>query len=104
MMHDASVKPAVPAASVQPIVRTGVPDEGNIVGERMTLARQLMAQALLVLIALSVLFPIWWVVTMSVDPRADVLRPTSLSLIPSGFSLKAYFDIFAQPTANPVDL
>ena len=78
--------------------------ESNIVGQKMTLPKQLFFQLLLLFITFTVLFPILWVVSMSVDPRADVLRPTSLSLIPPGFSLKAYTDILQKPTTNPVSL
>jgi len=78
--------------------------DSQIVGQRMTLAKQLAYQALLLFITFTVIFPILWVVSMSVDPRADVLRPTTLNLIPPGFSLKAYQDIIAQPTSNPVSL
>ncbi|MBI5877792.1 MAG: carbohydrate ABC transporter permease [Chloroflexi bacterium] len=58
----------------------------------------------MVLITLSVLFPILWVVSMSFDPRADIMRPTTLNLVPPGFSLKAYLDIIEKPSANPVSL
>jgi arabinogalactan oligomer / maltooligosaccharide transport system permease protein len=80
------------------------PEEGHIVGQKTTLLKQIVYQALLLFIAFTVLFPILWVLSMSVDPRADVLRPTTLTLIPPGFSLQAYFDIIARPSANPVSL
>jgi arabinogalactan oligomer/maltooligosaccharide transport system permease protein len=78
--------------------------ESHVVGQEMTLPKQLLFQLLLLFIAFTVLFPILWVFSMSFDPRADVLRPTSLRLIPDGFTLKAYLDIFKQPTTNPVSL
>ncbi len=78
--------------------------DSHIVGQRMTLLKQLFYQVLLLFITFTVLFPILWVVSMSFDPRADVLRPTTLNLIPPGFSLKAYQDIIARPTTNPVTL
>lgn len=78
--------------------------ESQIVGQKTTLPKQILYQALLLFITFTVLFPILWVVSMSFDPRADVLRPTTLTLIPPGFSLKAYVDIFNKPTSNPVDL
>ena len=80
------------------------PEEGHVVGQKTTLPKQILYQAVLLFIALTVLFPILWVVSMSVDPRADVLRPTTLNLIPPGFSLQAYADIIARPSANPVSL
>ncbi|HEX9075657.1 MAG TPA: hypothetical protein VF932_07740, partial [Anaerolineae bacterium] len=78
--------------------------ESYIVGQKMTLTKQIIFQLLLLFITFTVLFPILWVVSMSFDPRADVMRPTTLNLIPPGFSIKAYLDIFAQPTTNPVSL
>ncbi len=78
--------------------------ESYIVGQKMTWYKQLFFQLILLFITFTVLFPILWIVSMSVDPRADVMRPTSLNLIPPGFSLKAYTDIFAKPTSNPVSL
>ena len=53
--------------------------DSQIVGQRMTLAKQLVYQALLLFITFTVIFPILWVASMSVDPRADVLRPTTLN-------------------------
>ncbi|MBI4785453.1 MAG: carbohydrate ABC transporter permease [Chloroflexi bacterium] len=78
--------------------------ESYIVGQRTTPAKQLLYQLMLLFIAFTVLFPILWVVSMSFDPRADVMRPTTLNLIPPGFSLKAYLDILEKPTSNPVSL
>ena len=52
-------------------------------GERgMSLLSQIISQLLLLLIAVSVLYPILWVVSMSFDPR-DISRPTELRLNPS---------------------
>jgi len=78
--------------------------ESHIVGQEMTLLKQIIFQLILLFITFTVIFPILWVVSMSVDPRADVLRPTTLNLIPPGFSLKAYIDILQKPTTNPVSL
>ena len=75
-------------------------------GERgMSLLSQIISQLLLLLIAVSVLYPILWVVSMSFDPR-DISRPTELRLNPfqGGLSLKAYQQVMKQPTANPVSL
>jgi arabinogalactan oligomer/maltooligosaccharide transport system permease protein len=67
----------------------------------LALGKQLLYQALLVFIAFITLFPILWVVSLSLDPR-DISRPTDLNLIPPGASLKAYEKVMAQPTNNPV--
>lgn len=75
-------------------------------GERgISFASQLLSQLFLLLVTATVLYPILWVVSMSFDPR-DISRPTELRLNPfqGGLSLKAYEDVFKQPTANPVSL
>jgi arabinogalactan oligomer/maltooligosaccharide transport system permease protein len=75
-------------------------------GERgMSLLSQLISQLILLLIAVSVIYPILWVVSISFDPR-DISRPTELRLNPlaGGFSVKAYQEVIKQPTANPVSL
>jgi arabinogalactan oligomer / maltooligosaccharide transport system permease protein len=75
-------------------------------GERgMPLGAQILNQVFLIVIAITVLYPILWVVSMSFDPR-DIARPTELRLNPfqGGLSLKAYAEVIKQPTANPVSL
>ncbi|HLB50076.1 MAG TPA: ABC transporter permease subunit, partial [Anaerolineales bacterium] len=69
--------------------------------DRLPLSKQLLYQAIALLIAFSVLFPIMWVVSLSLDPR-DISRPPDFRLIPPGASLKAYSEVLKQPTANPV--
>jgi arabinogalactan oligomer/maltooligosaccharide transport system permease protein len=71
-------------------------------GERkMPLVKQLISQALCLLITFIVLFPIMWIVSLSLDPR-DLARPTDLRLIPPGASLASYQRVIDRPTANPV--
>ncbi len=75
-------------------------------GERgISLGSQLLSQLFLIIVAATVLYPVLWIVSMSFDPR-DISRPTELRLNPfqGGLSLKAYADVIAQPTANPVSL
>ena len=67
----------------------------------LSLGKQLLYQALLLIIAFITAFPILWIVSLSLDPR-DISRPTELNLIPPGASLKAYDKVMQQPTANPV--
>jgi arabinogalactan oligomer/maltooligosaccharide transport system permease protein len=67
----------------------------------LTLGRQLVLQLLCLLVALTVLFPILWIVSMSLDPR-NISRPTDLTLIPPGASLDAFAQVMQQPTPNPV--
>jgi arabinogalactan oligomer/maltooligosaccharide transport system permease protein len=69
--------------------------------KRLPLGKQLLLQALTLLIAFAVLFPIWWIVSLSLDPR-DIMRPTELRLLPPGASFAAYARVLDRPTANPV--
>ncbi len=70
-------------------------------GQQLTLVQQLLLQILLLFIAVTVLFPIVWIVSMSLDPR-NISRPTELTIIPPGASLQAYEAVIRQPTNNPV--
>jgi arabinogalactan oligomer / maltooligosaccharide transport system permease protein len=75
-------------------------------GERgMAFGAQLLNQLFLLLVAATVIYPILWIVSMSFDPR-DISRPSTLRLNPfsGGLSLKAYTDVIAKPTPNPVSL
>lgn len=69
--------------------------------DRMTVPQQLLFQALCVLIGFTVVFPLVWVFSMSIDPR-NISRPYELTLIPPGASLDAYVRVWNQPSANPV--
>ena len=68
----------------------------------LPIGRQLALQAILILITITVLFPIVWIVSISLDPR-NLARPDGLNLIPPGASLDAYFKVLEQPTGNPID-
>ncbi len=68
---------------------------------RLPLGKQIIYQAICLLIALIVAFPILWVVSLSLDPR-DIARPDKFRLIPPGASLAAYQRVLDRPTANPV--
>lgn len=69
--------------------------------KKLPLGKQLLYQALTLLIAFTVIFPILWVVSLSLDPR-NIARPTEFRLIPPGASLDAYKRVLDKPTANPV--
>jgi arabinogalactan oligomer/maltooligosaccharide transport system permease protein len=69
--------------------------------KKLPLGKQLLYQAIALLITFTVVFPILWVVSLSLDPR-DIARPTEFRLIPPGASLNAYRRVLDQPTANPV--
>jgi arabinogalactan oligomer/maltooligosaccharide transport system permease protein len=70
-------------------------------GRRIPLGRQIVMQLICLAIAATVLFPIVWIFSMSIDPR-NFSRPDGLNLIPPGASFEAYAKVIAQPTSNPI--
>ena len=80
---------------------TGRAKRGTEAGRKLSLGRQLLLQAILLFIAFTVIFPILWIVTLSLDPR-NLSRPVDLKLIPTGASLQAYQDVIRQPTNNKI--
>ncbi len=84
-----------------PIVRFFTMNTSNEVGGRkLPLWRQLLLQLLAIAIAIEVMFPIMYVVTLSFSSKST--RPSSLELIPQEISLVAYKQVLDRPTANPV--
>jgi arabinogalactan oligomer/maltooligosaccharide transport system permease protein len=69
--------------------------------ERPSLLRQAGLQALCIGILLTVMFPVLWVFSVSLDPL-NRSRPEGLSLIPAGATFDAYAQVIAQPTNNPI--
>ncbi len=69
-------------------------------GRRLPLWRQLILQALCLIIMAEVLFPIMYVVTLSFSSKTT--RPSQLELLPREFSLVAFQQVLDRPTANPV--
>ena len=69
-------------------------------GRDVPLWRQILLQALTLIIAIEVLFPIMYIVTLSFSSKTT--RPSSLELIPKEISLTAYKQVLDRPTANPV--
>ena len=67
--------------------------------KKLPLGQQLIYQAMLLFITFTVMFPILWIVGMSLDAR-DIARPKEL--FPPEISLQAYLRVLGQPTANPV--
>jgi arabinogalactan oligomer/maltooligosaccharide transport system permease protein len=70
-------------------------------GKKIPLGRQILLQLVCLAIAFTVIFPLLWIVSLSLDPRG-LTRPDGLNLIPPGVSLDAYRNVIAQPTSNPV--
>lgn len=68
---------------------------------RMPVGRQILMQLICLFILLTVLFPIIWIFSMSIDPR-NIARPDALNLIPQGASLDAYAKVLDHPTNNPI--
>jgi arabinogalactan oligomer/maltooligosaccharide transport system permease protein len=68
---------------------------------KLPFGRQLLIQLILLFITATVLFPIVWIFSMSLDPR-NLSRPEGLTLIPPGASLDAFRKVIAQPTSNPI--
>ncbi|HEX8939591.1 MAG TPA: ABC transporter permease subunit [Candidatus Limnocylindrales bacterium] len=64
--------------------------------------RQALLQAICLLILLTVIFPVLWVFSLSLDPL-NRSRPAGLSLIPSGATFDAYAQVLRQPTNNRID-
>jgi arabinogalactan oligomer/maltooligosaccharide transport system permease protein len=79
-----------PAAAVRAATEPSIP-----------VRQQILLQVLLIFIAITVLFPIVWIISMSVDPR-NFSRPDALNLIPPGATLDAYAKVIAQPTNNNI--
>ena len=66
-----------------------------------TLLRQVLLQVLCLVVLATVLFPIIWVFSVSLDPL-NRSRPEGLSLIPSGATFESYQQVLQQPTNNPI--
>lgn len=60
-----------------------------------------LVQLFLLTILATVLFPVVWIVSLSLDPR-DLSRPTGLTIIPPGAALDAYVKVLTKPSPNPV--
>jgi arabinogalactan oligomer/maltooligosaccharide transport system permease protein len=84
----------IPRAQVKPVAQTA---SGS--GRRLKLSNQILLQILCLAIGTTVLFPVIWIVGMSLDPR-NIARPDSL--IPPGANFDAYARVLARPTLNPV--
>src|SRR5262245_48757209 len=68
---------------------------------RLGLGKQALLQALCLLILLTVIFPVLWVFSVSLDPL-NRSRPEGLTLIPQGATFEAYRQVLERPTNNPI--
>lgn len=73
---------------------------GKGTGRRLPLWRQLVLQLLCLFLFMEVMFPLMYVITMSLSSKSE--RPSALQLFPTEFSLVAFKQVLKQPTANPV--
>src|SRR4030067_608735 len=69
-------------------------------GRRLSLGRPLLLQLVPLFIAFTVLFPILWIFSLSLDPR-DISRPSELHLNPPGASVQAYQAVLERPPQHP---
>jgi arabinogalactan oligomer/maltooligosaccharide transport system permease protein len=69
--------------------------------KRLPWGQQILLQLVLLGILFTVLFPILWIFSLSIDPR-NLFRPEGLNLIPPGASFDAYAKILTQPTSNDI--
>jgi arabinogalactan oligomer/maltooligosaccharide transport system permease protein len=70
-------------------------------GRKLPLLNQLGLQLFLGFVAFTVLYPMLWIFSLSINPSDDI-RPKSLALIPEGATFQAYKDVLERPTPNPV--
>jgi len=84
-----------------PIVRfLTMNTSGQTSGRSLPLWRQILLQVLSLAILASVMFPIMYIVTLSLSPKTT--RPSTLELIPKEVSFIAYEQVLDKPTGNPV--
>ena len=69
-------------------------------GRELPLWKQILLQLMTLFIAAEVMFPIMYIITLSLSSKSQ--RPTSLELFPKEFSLVAFQQVLDRPTANPV--
>lgn len=67
---------------------------------KLKLKNQLSAQLLLIIITITVMFPIVYIFGLSINP--DGRRPSELVIFPAQPTLANYAQVLDRPTANPV--
>ncbi len=73
---------------------------GEVGGREFPLWKQILMQLLALFITAEVMFPIMYVITMSLSSKTT--RPSSLELFPKEISFVAYQQVLDHPTGNPV--
>src|SRR5262245_33550309 len=68
---------------------------------RPGLLKQAALQALCVFVLFTVLFPIVWVFSVSLNPL-NLSKPLGLEIIPPGATFDAYKQVLEKPTSNPI--
>jgi arabinogalactan oligomer/maltooligosaccharide transport system permease protein len=68
--------------------------------EQLPLWRQLVIQLLCLVIVAEVMFPIMYIVTLSLSSKSN--RPSALELFPKEISFVAFQQVLDRPTANPI--
>ena len=66
------------------------------------LLRQAGYQALCLFVLLTVIFPVIWVISVSLNPL-NLSKPLGLELIPPNATLEAYQQVIEAPTPNPIN-
>jgi arabinogalactan oligomer/maltooligosaccharide transport system permease protein len=90
-----------PASSKNLFIRLlNINTSGQTSGRNLPLWRQLLLQAASIFILFSVLFPIMYIVTLSLSSKTS--RPSKLELLPKEISFIAYQQVLDHPTGNPV--
>ncbi|HYF64999.1 MAG TPA: carbohydrate ABC transporter permease [Herpetosiphonaceae bacterium] len=79
--------------------RKGLFATGRGSGRPLPFWQQLVLQLFCLLVAASVLFPIMWIVTLSLSPR-DQNRPSELQLIPTSPTLDSFKAVIEQPLSK----
>ncbi|XSG74865.1 sugar ABC transporter permease [Herpetosiphon llansteffanensis] len=83
----------------QPTSRKGLFARGRGAGRQLEWWQQLLLQVFCLVVAVSVLFPIMWIVTLSFKPAGSA-RPLNLEVIPSSISLSSYQAVIKQPLSG----
>ena len=91
------VQPATAAGELARVVPQASPEPPT----RSPAARRAIAHgaahAILIVMSLFSVFPVWWVVAMALDPNS-VAAPSELVLIPKGISFASFQQVIAHPT------